>query len=73
MTRVTQTEDGYGNMGMITHVCICGSRVFNLQVVFDEYEISWYNLEMECAVCGTLWTAPTPVDNPDNNGDNYDF
>lgn len=46
------------------HVCPCGSRVWNIQAMFDDYEISMYFTEMECALCGTLATAPTPVDNP---------
>ncbi len=30
--------------------------------MFDDYEISFYFLEMECAECGALATAPTPID-----------
>jgi len=44
------------------HVCICGSMLWNLKVMFDDYEISFYFLEMECAECGALATAPTPID-----------
>ena len=44
-------------------VCPCGSVLWKLQVIFDEdNEISFYFLDMECALCGTLATAPTPLD-----------
>jgi hypothetical protein len=62
--RIQKSEEGYGNMGMITHVCICGSALFNVQCTFDDYEISSYNLDMTCAICSTEWIAPTEVDRP---------
>ena len=43
-----------------THVCACGCKVFNLKVIFEEGEIATYFLDMECAHCGSLATAPTP-------------
>lgn len=48
--------------GTPTHLCPCGSDVWNLKVMFDNFEISSYFLDMECANCGSLATAPTPVD-----------
>ena len=48
--------------GTPTHVCPCGSEVWHLKVVFDNFEIATYFLDMECANCGSLATAPTPVD-----------
>jgi hypothetical protein len=48
--------------GTPTHECVCGSAVWNLQVTFDNYEIGTYFLEMQCAECGSLATAPTPLD-----------
>lgn len=49
--------------GEPTRVCPCGSGLWNLKVVFDEdNEIGMYFLDMECAECGTLATAPTPAD-----------
>jgi hypothetical protein len=30
-------------------------------VVFEEYEIAQYFLDMECANCGSIATAPTPM------------
>lgn len=48
--------------GTPTHVCVCGSRVWNLKVMFEDYEIGQYFLDMECTECGSLATAPTPID-----------
>jgi hypothetical protein len=48
--------------GTPTHACICGSVVWNIKAVFDNYEIATYFLDMECAECGSLATAPTPLD-----------
>lgn len=48
--------------GTPTHVCACGCNIFNLKVIFQDYEIATYFLDMECANCGSLATAPTPVD-----------
>jgi hypothetical protein len=30
--------------------------------MFEDGEISLYMLDMECALCGALATAPTPID-----------
>jgi len=43
-------------------VCPCGCEIWNLKVMFDSCEIATYFLDMECANCGTLATAPTPLD-----------
>ena len=48
--------------GTPTHVCICGCDIWNLKASFEDYQISTYFLDMECANCGSLATAPTPVD-----------
>ena len=48
--------------GEPTHMCVCGSEIFDVKVVFDNYEISTYFLDMECSNCGNLATAPTPLD-----------
>ena len=48
--------------GTPTHVCPCGCNIFNVKVIFEDYEIGTYFLDMECAQCGSLATAPTPVD-----------
>lgn len=48
--------------GTPTHECICGSKVFNLPVSFEDFEISTYFLDMQCVECGSIYTAPTPLD-----------
>jgi|LauGreDrversion4_2_1035121.scaffolds.fasta_scaffold50725_7 hypothetical protein len=48
--------------GTPTHACVCGCNVWNLKVMFEDSQISQYFLDMECASCGSLATAPTPVD-----------
>jgi hypothetical protein len=48
--------------GTPTHICPCGSQVWMLKVAFVDYEISNYFLDMECFSCGSLATAPTPID-----------
>jgi hypothetical protein len=48
--------------GTPSHICICGSDVWNLKVVFQDHEIATYFLDMQCANCGSLATAPTPID-----------
>jgi hypothetical protein len=48
--------------GTPTHVCVCGSNQFMVRAIFDNYEIATYFLDMICVSCGSLLTAPTPVD-----------
>ncbi len=49
--------------GTPTKSCPCGCDIWNLKVIFDDDgEIGMYFLDMECAECGTLATAPTPID-----------
>ncbi len=47
------------------HVCVCGSFLWKVQAMFEDSEISLYMLDMECALCGALATAPTPIDGRD--------
>lgn len=58
--------DNYDNAmdlrGTPTHVCPCGCNIWNLKVIFNDNQIATYFLDMECAQCGSLATAPTPVD-----------
>lgn len=53
--------------GLPTPECpSCGSWLLKICVTFDEqYNISQYLLDGECAMCGTLVTVPTPIDHPD--------
>ena len=48
-----------------THACSCGCTVFNTYVQFENYEIAWYALDVQCASCGNLLKAPCPIDNPE--------
>ena len=50
--------------GVPTHICPCGCNIWNLKTIFDDEtgDIDMYFLDMECALCGTLATAPTPDD-----------
>jgi hypothetical protein len=48
--------------GTPTHVCPCGSQIWNVKVIFENFEIATYFLDMECVICGSVATAPTPVD-----------
>jgi len=49
--------------GIVTHECPCGSDLWKIVVRFTNYEIGMYFLDMECFACGTRATAPTPLDN----------
>jgi hypothetical protein len=60
--RKDQDFDGMDLRGTPTHVCVCGSNIFYIKAVFDDYEIATYFLDMQCAECGNLATAPTPLD-----------
>lgn len=51
--------------GTPTHVCICGSQHFYVRAIFQDYEIATYFLDMICSECGSLATAPTPLDRED--------
>jgi len=44
-----------------THQCVCGCTVFSTYVQFDNYEICWYALDVQCANCGNLLKAPCPI------------
>lgn len=53
--------------GIPTAECpMCESNIFNIQACFDPdtYEIDMYLLNAECAMCGCMITAPTPLDLP---------
>lgn len=48
--------------GTPTHVCTCGSQIWYVKTIFENYEIATYFLDMLCAECGNLATAPTLTD-----------
>lgn len=56
------TKPVFDLKGIPTHVCVCGCKIFNLKVMFEDNEISMYFLDMVCASCGSQATAPTPKD-----------
>ncbi|HEV8024666.1 MAG TPA: hypothetical protein VGP37_07265 [Candidatus Nanopelagicales bacterium] len=52
--------------GVPTNECLhCGSNIFTIKAVFEDYEIVGYYLDAECAGCGSALTAPCPVDRLD--------
>lgn len=58
-------ENAMDYRGEPTEVCPCGSYLWNIKAAFNNYELAYYYLDMECAVCGSLATAPTPADMPE--------
>jgi hypothetical protein len=46
--------------GPATHECVCGSNIWQLFVTFADDAIAMYDLNMTCAECGSLATAPYP-------------
>jgi len=62
-------ENAMDMRGTPTHLCVCGSNLWNIKAMFEDYEISMYFLDMECALCGSWATAPTLVDSPGFNPD----
>jgi len=51
--------------GVPTHVCPCGSELWRVQTIFKDYQVAMYFLDMECALCGSIATAPTLADMPE--------
>ena len=53
--------------GIPSNECVsCGSTLFTIQASFDEdYNINSYLLDAECAICGTLLSAPCAIDHPE--------
>lgn len=51
--------------GEPSHVCACGSYIWNVKCSFENYEIVTYFRDMECALCGSMATAPIPDDMPE--------
>ena len=47
-----------------TATCLCGSNLFYVLTMFDPHERlpGAYVLDSQCAECGALVTAPTPID-----------
>lgn len=66
MKEVWEQRPNYDNSidlrGEPTYICICGSKFWNLKVSFDQEsgEIEMFFMVMECIVCGSIATTPTP-------------
>lgn len=65
----SDVEDIALDLGMVTHVCVCGSDTWKILASFDDYEISTYSCEMYCVVCGNKAITPTILDHPDYSED----
>ena len=50
--------------GTPAFACICGCLMFEITVMWDKEtrEVGWYDLSQRCKECGTITTAPTPMD-----------
>lgn len=59
---VPSYEEAIDFRPQVTHECYCGSQMFRIICMFEDYEISQYFLDMECINCGSRYFAPTPVD-----------
>jgi hypothetical protein len=55
-------KDSMDLRGTPTHECVCGSNIWNVRVIFQDFEVAQYFLDMECAGCGSIATAPTLLD-----------
>ena len=70
MKEIKDLKPSYENAmdlrGEPTHVCVCGSMLWNIKAMFQDYEISMYFLDMECSECGSMATAPTLPDMPED-------
>ena len=54
-----ESKPNFDLRGIPTHVCLCGCKVWNLKVMFEDNAISMYFLDMFCSACGSPATAPT--------------
>ena len=48
-------------------VCVCGSKMWNLKVMWDNEtrQVGMYLLDQVCDECGAVATAPTEIDGCD--------
>ena len=64
---------GIDTRGIPSNECInCGSNMFKIVAGFDDYNISFWFTEAECANCGSPLTAPCPVDDPEYDPEDED-
>ena len=64
----TDYKNAFDLSDTIMHTCVCGSNMWRVIVMFEDYEISSYFLDMECFSCGTRAKAPTPIDKEGYDG-----
>jgi hypothetical protein len=50
--------------GEPTFACICGCLMFEITVMWnmEDRTVGWYDLKQKCKECGSVSTAPTPID-----------
>lgn len=53
--------------GTPTSVCVCGCDLWIVYAKFDEDGMTAYFLDMQCAQCGSMATAPMPNDGRTND------
>ena len=64
-TGLNSTTPAIDTRGIPTHKCLnCGSGVFRVAVMFEDYDIAMWGLDAECFECGAPVTVPCPVDDP---------
>lgn len=61
---IEEVPESTVDLGVVTHVCICGSALWKILASFDDYEIATYSTEMYCAECGAKAVTPTELDRP---------
>ena len=61
--------------GIPTSACpMCGDKWFLVPTMFDDdtYDIVMYGTDAVCYSCGMAVTAPTPLDHPNYESDEYE-
>jgi hypothetical protein len=62
--RQTQLLLMFDLRGEPAFVCVCGSKMWNLKVMWDSEtrQVGMYLLDQVCDECGAIATAPTEID-----------
>lgn len=71
---MSANEETIDQRGIPTHECFnCGSNMFEVIAIFENYNISSWLLDGKCAECGSQITVPCPADRPKElPGDDHD-
>ena len=65
---------GIDQRGVPSNECInCGSNIQVIRAIFSDYELVMWFLDSFCNQCGSPMTAPTPIDHPEWDPDDYKF